>query len=234
MADPEPEGSFAGPHIAEAFDPASAAFAPDKATAEAEARETEFARLTNKAAIGKLEAELKEYIRSIPFRPVPTYAGLPPPRTHMHQKGDPKNIDPYSRSADHRYCLQMLAADIHGPHEEKRTVVPYHAFLTVLGAPEGRQLERLDPHVVEKPSVADDVMALDGKKRAPSPKDNAPAETVQFKMTQAEYKKEMERLQAGADIAAAAKKWRPSAPNMYNFPHTGRGFLVFQHGGGSV
>ena len=199
------------------------------------AGQTSFNRMTNRAAMGKLEAELREYVRSLPFRPIPTYNGLPPPRTHVHNKGDPKNINPYSRSADHRYCLQQLAADIHGPHEASRESIPYSTYLQVLSAPEGRQLERLNPRVEEKPKEFDDVLVLDGRQvpaGKKSGKEGSPAakvEAVQLKMTQGDYEKEMARLQAGQDSGQRASKRRAAVPDMSYFPHAGRGFLVFQH-----
>ena len=122
-----------------------------------------FLKLANEVSFGKLENHLREYVRSIPFRPAPTYVGpagkMPPParpskfREDWDQvfERDPAQQDILEHSASFRYCTQRLAMGFHSPYERDRQVIDYKTFSKVLAVPNPTNYESLDPHVEDIP-----------------------------------------------------------------------------------
>jgi hypothetical protein len=135
----------------------------------AEFREKEkrhYLKLANEVSFGKLENHLREFVRSIPFRPAPTYVppgqkASPPARPSKFRddwdqvfERDPVQQDILNHSASFRYCTQRLAMGFHSPYEEDRRVIDYKDFAKVLSVPNPTNYEQLDPHVVDLPESA--------------------------------------------------------------------------------
>lgn len=112
---------------------------------------SEFQATLHRNALGRLERELRQFIRTMPRQELPTYHGAAPPPPPPPLPSDPDMADRvYSRSVAQRYVLQRLAQELHGPLEEKRYDVPLSVFQEVLQVPNSLDLPRLHPHVVDR------------------------------------------------------------------------------------
>jgi hypothetical protein len=109
---------------------------------------------TTLAAMKAMERELLTYVRTVPYRPIPRYNGVPEVPRPSEQTPHPPSGNTYNRSALARCVLEKLAADIHGGEEEYRELHDYHTFYRILSAPQATQLDKLDPKVQVKQSRA--------------------------------------------------------------------------------
>ncbi len=139
---------------------------PGQGDGEQVSKETrKYLKLANEVSFGKLENHLREYVRSIPFRPAPTYIppGEKPPPPARPSKFNPDWDEVFERdetqqdilnhSASFRYCTQRLATGLHSPYELSRRFVEYKDFARVLSVPNPTNYEQLDPRVVDKPDI---------------------------------------------------------------------------------